>query len=265
MNQPPSWDARGQKDMPQYRGQPTYQGQPYRGQSANQGSPQHRLLPDRQLCPDNSDRNDKGPRPTRHRKRRWVRYAVTSAVIVVVGVIVTVAITSAMNGSYTVPSRQAAVTPRLSAPKAAPPADLVGTGSVLVLTGNRAGEKVAVTLVKVFDHAQAADRFDDLRRGYRLYAVQLRLHDIGSVAYSGSPSKSVVVADSADRSYQSSFSEVTGCRSLAGAERITVGSSRLGCVVFEVPTAARITEIWFTLASGNGAQSGRWEMRSDAN
>jgi hypothetical protein len=267
MNQPSSWDPYGPDDTRRYQGQPAYEAQPYQRESAHQrqpayqGMPQYEAFPDQQPYPGDSN----GPRPTRRRKRRWVRYVVTGAVVVVVGIIAAVAIRWAANGGPTAPTGQAAVTSPSSAPKAAPPADLAGIGSVLVLAGDRKGEKVTVTLVRVFGHAQLATHFDSLQRGYRLYVVQFRLHDIGTIAYSGSPSKDAVVVDSVGASYQPSPDEVTECRAFPHTEKIAEGGFRLGCIVFEVPATASITEVWFTLASGKGAQTGRWEIRGYAN
>jgi hypothetical protein len=55
-----------------------------------------------------------------------------------------------------------------------------------------------------------------------------------------------------------------GCQSFPGTENIAAGSTGLGCVVFEVPTTARITKVQFTLDSGMGPQTGQWNVPSDA-
>ncbi len=65
------------------------------------------------------------------------------------GIIVAVTIVSAENGSHTGTTGQAAATPTSSVPIAASPPHLAKIGSVLVLDGHRAGEKMTVTLVKV--------------------------------------------------------------------------------------------------------------------
>ena len=48
--------------------------------------------------------------------------------------------------------------------------------------------------------------------------------------------------------------------SAAGSENIAPGASGLGCVVFEVPQSAKITEVQFTLDSGMGPQTGQWNV-----
>ncbi|MGH3217978.1 MAG: hypothetical protein ACRDPY_04490 [Streptosporangiaceae bacterium] len=88
--------------------------------------------------------------------------------------------------------------------------------------------------------------------------MQFSLDNTGSVAYRGSPPDSVMLVDSIGHSYQASLDHVTGCRSFPPTEKITVGKSVLGCIVFQVPAKARIAKVWFTVASGIGAQSGQW-------
>jgi hypothetical protein len=121
---------------------------------------------------------------------------------------------------------------------------------------------MAVTVVQVFRHPQPASDLDSPQQGDRLYAVQFRLNDIGSSAYSDSPSNGAAVVDSAGQSYQSSLYNIAECQSFPGTENIAAGSSGLGCVVFEVPTTARITKVQFTLDSGMGPQTGQWDVRS---
>jgi hypothetical protein len=117
---------------------------------------------------------------------------------------------------------------------------------------------MTISLVKVLSHPRPATSSDAPQNGDRLYAVQFRLDNTGSVAYLGSPPNSVMLVDSAGHSYQSSLDHVTGCRSFPKTEKITVGGSVLGCIVFQVPAKARIAKVWFTVASGIGAQSGQW-------
>jgi hypothetical protein len=121
---------------------------------------------------------------------------------------------------------------------------------------------MAVTVTKVFGDPHAASESDTPEQGDRLYAVQFRLDDHGSVAYSDSPSNGAVVVDSAGQSYQSAIDSVAECDSFPGIENIAVGGSGLGCIVFEVPATAKITLVQFTLDSGMAPQTGKWDVRS---
>lgn len=48
-------------------------------------------------------------------------------------------------------------------------------------------------------------------------------------------------------------------KSFPGTENVAVASTGLGCVVFEVPQQAKITEIQFTLDSGGRTKTGQWK------
>jgi len=135
-------------------------------------------------------------------------------------------------------------------------------GSVITLTGNDSGEKMAVTVTRIISHAQPADQFSSPDPGKRFYAVQFRLADTGTTAYSDSPSNGAAVVDSAGQSYQASIYNVAGCESFPGTENIAAGDRGLGCVVFQVPRGAKITKVQFTLDSGFGPATGQWAVRS---
>ncbi len=135
-----------------------------------------------------------------------------------------------------------------------------GIGSSITLPGNNSGEQVAVTVTKVIAGAHPTDEFDSAPAGDRLYAVQFRLQDTGSAAYSDAPSNGTEVVDSAGQSYDSSFENAADCASFPGTENIAAGSSGLGCVVFEVPEKAKIVQVQFTLDSGFGPQTGQWNV-----
>jgi hypothetical protein len=224
----------------------SYEGQPYQDQRY-EASPQYGPLQGHAGVGD-------GPRPTRRRKRHWVRPAIIGAAVG--GIIAAVTITAI--GRLTVTTGRAGGTPTPVAPVTASPPHLATTGSVLVLAGHGEGEKMTISLVKVFPHPRPATSSDAPHQGDRLYAVQFLLDNTGSVAYRGSPPDSVMLVDSVGKSYQSSLAHVSGCRSFPGTEKIAVGRSVLGCIVFQVPAKARIAKVWFTVASGIGAQSGQW-------
>jgi hypothetical protein len=134
-------------------------------------------------------------------------------------------------------------------------------GSTLTLTGNDPGEKMAVTVTRIISHAQPADEFSSPDPGKRFYAVQFRLSDTGTAAYSDSPSNGAAVVDNAGQSYQSTLYDVAGCESFPGTENIAAGDKGLGCVVFQVPAEAKITKVQFTLDSGFGPDTGQWDVR----
>jgi hypothetical protein len=134
------------------------------------------------------------------------------------------------------------------------------TGSAITLAGNSSGEQMSVTVVKVMSNAAGTD-YTSAPDGDRLYAVQFRLKDTGSAAYSDSPGNGAEVTDSSGQSYDSALGDtVSGCVSFPATENIAPGASGLGCIVFEVPEQAKITAVQFTLDSGMGPQTGQWNV-----
>jgi hypothetical protein len=269
----PQQPAYGQPgDSGPYQGQPPYQQQPY-GQPPFTPNPQYGAQSGQppyqgQWPPGPSGGQQPypgpgyyGPQPPRRRKRHPVRGALIALGGVIVIVIAAAAISAAGNGDHTVTTGQSAAAAATSSPSGAAKAATAKVGSTITLTGNSSGEKMAVTVVQVFRHAQPATQFDDPDSGDRLYAVQFRLKDTGSVAYSDAPSNGAVVVDAAGQSYQSTFSNAAECDSFPGTENIAPGASGLGCIVFEVPQTAVITEVQFTLDSGMGPQTGQWDVR----
>jgi len=133
-------------------------------------------------------------------------------------------------------------------------------GTAISLVGDGSGEQMSVTVVKVISDAQSGDEFSGPDSGDRLYAVQFRLSNTGSAAYSDAPENSAVVVDASGQSYQSSLDNAAGCTSFGGTENIAPGDSGLGCIVFEVPEGATISKVQFTLDSGMGPATGQWSV-----
>lgn len=135
------------------------------------------------------------------------------------------------------------------------------TGTAITLAGNSGGEQMSVTVTKVISRAKGADEFTSAPAGDRLYAVQFRLRDTGTGAYSDAPSNGAAVTDSNGQSYQAGLADTAaGCQAFPASENIAPGSAGLGCIVFEVPSKAKITSVQFTLDSGMGPQTGQWDV-----
>lgn len=193
------------------------------------------------------------PQPQRRRHTgRNVFASIAGGIVLIIGIAV-----AANSGGHTV---QTAGSPAGAAAQGKAAPKTAGIGSAITLSGDGSGEQMAVTVTKVLSGAQAADEFSSAPAGDRLYAVQFRLSDTGSAAYSDSPSNGATVVDSAGQPYQSGLDNVAGCESFGGTENIASGSSGLGCIVFEVPKSAKITEVQFTLDSGMGPQTGQWDV-----
>jgi hypothetical protein len=189
----------------------------------------------------------------RRRRRRWIVFVSVILVWVIIGVIGAVVGSSSDNsgdsgdsGVYNAPSGVVKGT----------------TGQALTLYGFEAGQKMSVTLAKVVPAARPGDQFSAPGAGDQLYAVQFQLANTGSAAYDDSPSNGVKIVDSAGKSYSPTFlvDSVTGCPMFAAVEKIKVGGSAEGCLAFQIPATAKITEVEFTLDSGLASQTGQWTV-----
>jgi hypothetical protein len=201
-----------------------------------------------------------------HRKRHLGR-KIVGGIFGIIGVIIVISVAT-NSGGHTVntagtaatgTNAGAAKTGGNSAAAAAP--KTAGIGSSITLAGDDNGEQMSVTVTKVITAASPGDEFSGAPAGDRLYAVQFRLRDTGSAAYSDAPDNSAAVVDSAGQSYQAAIDNAAVCQSFPGTENIAPGSSGLGCVVFEVPKSAKIVSAQFTLDSGFGPQTGQWDVK----
>jgi hypothetical protein len=197
------------------------------------------------------------PQQPRGRKRRTLGCLTGFAVLFAAAIGIGYAVSSSGHTVRTAGSSSAG-TPGTTASRAA--AKTAGIGSAITLAGENSGEQMTVTVVKVIASASENDGLSLVPAGDRLYAVQFRLADTGSAAYSDAPSNGAAAVDSAGQSYQAGLETVSGCQSFPATENIAPGSSGLGCIVFEVPTAAKITQVQFTLDSGFGPQTGQWNV-----
>lgn len=267
MNQPPQWPQQGQPWQP---GNGSYEPpgyQPWAAPQAAQGQPGPYGVPPG--FPPHAQ-------PPRRKPKRG-RTAGVAAGIIAAAVIVIAALASHKTPSHTVTaagataSAAAETTARAksgtdagnSAQAGSSAKGASGTariGSSITLAGNDAGEQMTVTVTRVLRHAVPTSDFEAPQAGDRLYAVQFRLADTGSLAYSDAPDNGAVLVDSAGQSYQSTIASVIGCHTFPGTENIPAGGTGLGCVVFEVPAKAVIVSVQFTLDSGMASQTGQWDI-----
>ena len=182
---------------------------------------------------------------------------------VIIGVIAGIAGTAdhTVTSGTAGPAEQASSSPSASSPTSSPASSSPAqVGSTITLTGNDPGAKMDVTVTEIVGHAQPADEFSSPDAGKRFYAVQFRLANTGSAAYSDSPSNGAAVVDADGQSYESTLYDVAGCQSFPGTENIAAGDKGLGCIVFQVPARAKITKVQFTLDSGFGLATGQWDV-----
>lgn len=144
-----------------------------------------------------------------------------------------------------------------AAPKTAPPAKVGGT---IALTGMRGDEKLTVTLVKMADPATSSDQYMHADSGKHLVAVQIRITNTATTAYSDSPTNGATLIDAKGQQYSSSFGETTLGQPFNGSVKLSPGATALGVVVYEVPDGEKATTFQFSLDSGFADQTGQWQL-----
>lgn len=148
-----------------------------------------------------------------------------------------------------------------SAPRAASSAPAgEGVGDTQTVNALSDGETLAVTLTKVADPATPADEFSTPSGGDRLVGTQFRIANAGSVPYHDVIDNDVQLIDEKGQAYQpESGLSVTAGR-LFEEVRIDPGDSRLGFVVFSVPTGMRLASVQFVPDSGFADDTARWTL-----
>lgn len=132
-------------------------------------------------------------------------------------------------------------------------------GDTITLKSNDSGLKVAVTLMKVVPTAKSSE-YSDPEPGNRMAALQIRLKNVGTVAYTDAPTNGASVIDAQDQEHGASILEIE-LRPALDFPTIAPGSARVGYLAFEVPKSAKLAKFQFTLDSGYGPQSGEWSLR----
>jgi hypothetical protein len=129
-------------------------------------------------------------------------------------------------------------------------------GKTLTLVGANAGEKMAVTIVRIIDPAKPSTLNAPVSG--RLIAVEMRLANIGSVPYSDAPAPSIEVTGQNGQVFTGSGYPVVGCDNLEGLVKVPVGRSVSGCLAWSEPQSVSASKVTFRLNSGIGPQEGTW-------
>lgn len=129
-------------------------------------------------------------------------------------------------------------------------------GDSITLTGETAGDKLSVTLVKIVSSGvRATDGFSSPDAGKHYVAVQFRLTNSGTGSYSDDPYLDVQVLDAAGQSYQPDYTLTASSagQGLASSIEIAPGDSQLGYVVVQMPDGDKPATIQYSLDAGLGA------------
>ncbi len=134
------------------------------------------------------------------------------------------------------------------------------TGDTIALKGFEKGTIDDVTLVKVVDNAQSANDYAKPADGKRWIAVQFRVKDTGTTAFSDAPDNDATAVDDKGQSYNSVVADTTAGPSFAVPANVAPGDTGLGFITFEVPADAKIDKVQFVLDNGVADQAGQWKL-----
>ena len=134
-------------------------------------------------------------------------------------------------------------------------------GDTVSLKGMESGSKADVTVVKFVNRAVGADEFSQPESGKRFVAVQLKIKNIGSKAYSDSPSNGAKVVDTEGQGFDADISDTKAGPSFSADVNVAPGGTAKGFITFQVPKNAKIDKVQFTMDSGFADQTGQWNVR----
>lgn len=143
-----------------------------------------------------------------------------------------------------------------SGKKAAAPAKV---GEPITIEGNGEGSKLQVTVMKVADPVQSTNDFAKPDAGQRYVGVQFQLKNVGTAAYSDSPSNGAKVVDAKGQQFDATFmvDKIDAGPLLPSSTKIAAGGQALGFLVFEVPDGSQIAKVQFSMDSGFG-ETAEW-------
>jgi hypothetical protein len=129
-------------------------------------------------------------------------------------------------------------------------------GSALAVSTD--DEQLKVQLVQIIDPGTATPRLA-LAAGTRVVALKLVIADAGTLAVTDDADADTLVKGSNHQSYSAlEFADAVGCTNFdAGSFTLVPGSNTTGCVLFEIPTGVRVSQVQFT-AFGHKATKAYW-------
>lgn len=131
-----------------------------------------------------------------------------------------------------------------------------GVGSTIDLKGEKAGDVLAVTLVKIVDPAKSTNEYITPDAGKRYVAVQLRIVNKGTAVYSDDPQAETSAKDALGESFDVDFSDTAAGVSMTSGLNLAPGDTTLGFLTFQVPDGQKITQVQYSsgLFGGSVAQ-----------
>ncbi|GAA1004826.1 hypothetical protein Aple_080000 [Acrocarpospora pleiomorpha] len=141
---------------------------------------------------------------------------------------------------------------------AAPAEGAQRLGRAIELHGIAPETVVQVTARRIIAPARPANQYIVPKAGSQYIAVELILKNVGEKLYNDAPTNSGKLIDVDGQQYNAAFAEVRDGVSLNGMVTVSVGDSRKGVLVYEVPKGTKLAKYQFVLDSGYGKDQGEW-------
>jgi hypothetical protein len=142
--------------------------------------------------------------------------------------------------------------------QAAAPAGQIG--GTFRLAGLTSAEALEVMASKTLADPAPAGRAAGPATGMRYFAVTLRLAASTMSGFTLSPWQDASVRAAGHGTYQARRAKVRGCHAFAALVTLAPGREKSGCVVFQVPAGATVTQVQFSLEPGRSGYQARWSV-----
>lgn len=140
------------------------------------------------------------------------------------------------------------------APKAAK------VGDTIDLSGG--DEHIQITLVKVVDPAKSTDEYRTPKAGNRFIAVQMRIVNVNSKAYTGDPMARTVAKDADGQVFEADFSpaQTDVGQPMDSGLTLAPGDKALGVLTFEVPSGVKLVTVQYSTHAFNNGKTAQWTL-----
>ncbi|NNN12592.1 MAG: DUF4352 domain-containing protein [Acidimicrobiaceae bacterium] len=183
------------------------------------------------------------PAPKKSRKKLWIIIGFVVLLFIIIGV---ASSSSSPNSSTTAATVNSGTTGTTNAPGSTPTTASKPHLGATEIVKDQNGHAYTVQAISVTDPATASDQFNAANAGDRLVAVNLVLTNKSSAVIQDDADVTTTVVGSDNQTYQASFDTVNGCTNFnSGQFTLTAGASSSGCVVFDIPTAVKVTSVVF--------------------
>lgn len=121
---------------------------------------------------------------------------------------------------------------------------------------------IAVTLVKIVDPAKSTDEFRTPAAGKRFVAVQVRILNVDSKAYTADPMARTVAKDADGEVFDADFSpaETAAGQPMDSGLTLAPGEKALGVMTFEVPSSVKLVTMQYSTHGMRGGGAAQWML-----